>query len=68
MVEMFKIFRKYGIEQPRIDVEEWDKYYSNFYNVLALDGLVDKTALIFAVEDCIQMYLARKAGYEEDTP
>ena len=65
MTELYEVAQRLGVKNVRIEEDKWDKYYSNFYNILALEGRVNKHELIFAAEEAIFMYEMRKAGYDD---
>ena len=44
---------------------EWDKYYSNTYNILGLEGELTKGGLRAAAEDIVFIYKLREAGMIE---
>ena len=49
-----------------LSVEEFEAFYANLYNVLALEGHVaNMDSLYFAARDIIEMFLLRQAGYGE---
>ena len=65
-MELYAWAQKLGINDIHISEDEWDKYYSNTYNILAIMGTADKRDLMLAAEDIIFIHELRKAGYEKN--
>lgn len=58
--------RKRGKRPYNLSEEEFDAFYANLYNVLALEGRVGKWSIIFLIGDAIEMYRLREAGYDKE--
>ena len=64
-MELYEWAQKLGVKQVRISESEWDKYYSNTYNTLRLEGELTKDDLISAAEDIVFVYKLREEGMIE---
>ena len=64
-MELYEWAQKLGVKQVLISESEWDKYYSNLYSILGLEGMVTKGDLMDAAADIVFVYKLREAGMIE---